>query len=331
MIAVTGASGQLGRLTMQMLLARVDASRVVALSRTPAFAAQPGVSTRLADFDRPEGLVSAFDGVQRLLLVSTNTFDATGRRAWQQANAVRAAVQAGVEHVVYTSIAGAGDPTHPAAAVADHRATETLLARSGLDYTVLGNSMYTQLILAGLDFAVGSGVLLDNTGDGATSYVSREDCAAVAAAVLAHGGHRGERLEVTGPRAVTQTEIASLITEFTGSTVRYVPISDECAIADLVAHGMTDAAARRFVTFGEATRAGYTSVVSDVVERITGRRATSVADVLAAHCATRGGGAARMMAFPAWNGRPYRGRAGRRGLTVRWRATGRRRHAERTA
>jgi NAD(P)H dehydrogenase (quinone) len=287
MIALTGASGQLGRLTLRMLRERVDAAQVVALSRTPEAITGLGVPTRLADFDDPDGLVTAFDGVERLLLVSTNVFG--DRRVQQEASAVRAAVEAGVGHVIYTSIAGAGDPAHPAAVAADHRATETALAESGLAYTVLGNSMYTQLIPMGLDVMLASGMLLDNSGYGATSYVTREDCAAVAAAVLAHGGYEGERLDVTGPRAITQAEVAALITEFSGVRVCYRPITDAQTVADLVAHGMAEPAARLFATIGKSTRDGYTCVVTDVVERITGHGATSVAEFLAATCAARFG------------------------------------------
>jgi NAD(P)H dehydrogenase (quinone) len=283
MIAVTGASGQLGRLTVRMLLERVDAARVVALSRTPEAIAELGVATRMADFDDPDSLVTAFDGAERLLLISTNVFDPAGRRVQHEADAVRAAVKAGVGHVLYTSIACAGDPAHPAAVAADHRATEAALAESGLAYTVLRNSMYTQLILLGLDVVLATGMLLDNSGDGATSYVTREDCAAVAARVLAHGGHEGQRLEVTGPRAVTLAEVAALITELSGVMVRYVPITDDETVADLVAYGMAEPAARMFATIGKSTRDGYTNVVTDVVQRITGREPTSVAQFLAAH------------------------------------------------
>jgi NAD(P)H dehydrogenase (quinone) len=193
-------------------------------------------------------------------------------------------VKAGVGHVLYTSFAGAGDPAHPAADAADHRASETALAESGLAYTVLRNSMYTQLILMGLDVALTSGMLVDNSGYGATSYVTREDCAAVAAAVLAQGGYEGQRLEVTGPRALTLVEIAALITEFSGVAVRYLPVTDEETVAALVAYGMAEPAARLFATIGKSTRDGYTNVVTDVVERITGHRAMSVADFLKANC-----------------------------------------------
>lgn len=310
MIALTGASGQLGRLTVRLLLERVDAADVLALSRTPAALGDLGVATRVADFDDPDSLVSAFDGVDRLLLVSTNAFGTTGRRVRQHTNAVRAAAAAGVGHVLYTSIPGADNPAHPAAEAADHRATETALADSGLPYTVLGNSMYTELILMGLDVALTTGMLVDNSGHGATSYVTRQDCAAVAATLLAHGGYQGERLEVTGPRAVTQAEIAAMITEFSGVAVRYLPVGDDETVADLVAHGMPGPAARLFATTGKSTRDGYTSTVTDVVERITGRPARSVADFLEANCVRLAGdGRCRTGPTPASPARPARTRA----------------------
>jgi len=282
MIAVTGASGRLGRLVVRLLLQHVDAASVLALSRSPGAGADLGVSSRLVNFDDPDTLPSAFDGVERLMIISTNVLDPAGRRVRQHANAVRAAARAGVGHLVYSSISCADDPAHPAAVAADHRATEAVLADCGVPYTVLGNCMYTELIVMGLDATLATGLMLDNCGGGASAYVSRVDCAAVAAAVLANGGHEGQRLNVTGPQALTQWEIAALLTEFSGVPVRYVPIRDEETVAGLVAHGMPEPTARQFATIGRSIREGYTSTVTDVVERTTGRRATSIADFLAA-------------------------------------------------
>jgi NAD(P)H dehydrogenase (quinone) len=280
MIAVTGASGQLGRLTVRLLLERVEAARVVALSRTPERVGWLPVATRAADFGDPDGLARAFDGVERLLLVSTNVFAPPDRCLLQHANAIRAAVRAGVGQVVYTSITRAGDPAHPAAIAMEHHLSETALALSGLTYTVLRNNMYTQSILMGVDVVLATGTLLDNSGNGAVSYVTREDCAAVAAAVLAEGRYAGRRLEVTGPEAYSQADIAALLTGLTGVPVHYLPITDDETVADLVAHGMPEPTARRFATIGRSVRDGYANTVTDVVERITGRPPTSVAEFL---------------------------------------------------
>jgi NAD(P)H dehydrogenase (quinone) len=281
MLAITGASGQLGRLTIEQLVRHVDAQKIRAVTRNPESVTDLGVSTRAADFEDPASLATALDGVDRLLLISSNAFGVDGRRVRQHANAIAAAAQAGVGHVIYTSIARASDPGHPAGVAAEHRVTETALATSGLPYTVLRNSMYTQWLLAGAETTLLTGLLVDNSGDGATSYVTREDCAAVAAAVLARGGYEGERLEITGPRAVTGAEIAALFTEYTGHSVRYHPISDEETVAELMTYGMTEPVARYFVTIGRSIREGYTSLVTNVVERITGRKPTTVAGFLA--------------------------------------------------
>ncbi|GIJ60717.1 NAD(P)H-binding protein [Virgisporangium aurantiacum] len=286
MIALTGASGRLGRLVLRLLLERVDAGTVVALSRTPEALAGLGVATREADFDRPHTLPRALDGVERLLLVSTDVLSPTDRRARQHENAVSAAAAAGVGHVLYTSIARA-EHDNPASVAADHRRTEATLVESGVPYTMLRNSPYTQLVLMGIETMLATGTLLDNNGDGATAYVTREDCAAVAAEVLARGGHQGAILEVTGPRAHTQFDIAALISEFSGVPVRYLPISDEATVADLVAAGMGEPEARNFATIGKAIRAGYTNLVTDTVERITGQPPTSVAEFLEARLAGR--------------------------------------------
>jgi NAD(P)H dehydrogenase (quinone) len=281
MIALTGASGRLGQLTVRRLLDHVDAARVVALSRTPEAVAELGVANRAADFDAPGALVRAFDGIDRLLIISTNVMDTTGRRIRQHTEAVRAAARAGVGHIIYTSISQADDPDNPAAVAADHRATELALAESGVPYTVLRNYVYTQLLLAGLDVTLRTGSIVDNNGHGACAYVTREDCAAVAATVLAHGGYQGQRLEVTGPVALTLGDVAALITEFTGIPVRYLPISDEQTVTDLVRHGMPASLARQFATIGAAIRHGYTGTVTDTVRQVTGRAAVSVAEFLA--------------------------------------------------
>ncbi|MQA83052.1 MAG: NAD(P)H-binding protein [Streptosporangiales bacterium] len=281
MIVVGGASGRLGRRTVSFLLERVDAARVVALSRTPEKIADLGVATRPADFNDPNGLVRAFDWAERLLLIST---DVPGPgRIQQHTNAVRAAAEAGVGHVLYTSMVRAGEPDNPAVIAVDHRETERALAESGLTHTLLRESLYCEMTLFTAPGAVASGVLASNRGDGATGYVAREDVAAVAAALLADGGHEGELLDVTGPAAATDSEIAAILTEVTGRPVRYQPLTDDEAIAGMVERGMPEPVARSSASFGKAAREGWLDVVSDVVERIGGREPTSVAGFLAAN------------------------------------------------
>jgi NAD(P)H dehydrogenase (quinone) len=285
MIVVSGASGQLGRRTVQRLLELVDAAEVVAVSRTPDRAADMGVVTRRADFDdEPDELVAAFDGARRLLLISTGEVRADGYRVRQHTNAIHAASRAGVEYVVYTSLTGADHTGHPVGApTADHAATERALAESGLAYTVLRNNMYTDLLLYAARAAVVSGVLASNRGAGATGYVTRDDCAATAAALLVRGGHPEHLLDVTGPAAVTDDQVAAVLSAATGRRVRHQTLTDEQVLADAIGLGRSPLIAQTVAGFGRAAREGRFEVVTDVVARVTGRRPTSVADFLTTH------------------------------------------------
>jgi NAD(P)H dehydrogenase (quinone) len=284
MIVVSGASGQLGRRTVEYLRDRVDAGRVVALSRTPERLADLGVVTRHADFDDPAGLPAAFDGAERLLLISTDAVGQPGVRVRQHTSAIEAAAKAGVGHVLYTSFVRTTEPGNPAFVAADHAGTEQALVDSGLPYTVLRENIYLDLQLFSLPGAVAAGVLATNDGDGATAYLTRDDIAAVAATVLAEGGYENQRLDLTGPAAVTQSEIASILSEVTGVPVRYQPLTDEQAVAGMVEHaGMPEPIAQAYATFGRAAREGWLNGVTDVVEQVSGRRPTSVAEFLAAN------------------------------------------------
>jgi NAD(P)H dehydrogenase (quinone) len=285
MIVVSGASGQLGRCTVQLLLELVDAAEVIAVSRTPDRAADLGVATRRADFDDdPDGLVAAFDGAERLLLISTDEIRADGHRVRQHTNAIRAASRAGVQYVVYTSLTGADSTDHPVGApMADHAGTERALAESGLAYTVLRNNMYTDLLLYAARAAVMSGVLASNRGAGATGYVTRDDCAATAAALLVQGGHTERLLDVTGPAAVTDDQVAAMLSEVTGRDVHHKALTDEQVLAGAIGHGRPPLVAQTVAGFGRAVREGRFDIVTDVVARITGRQPTSVADFLTTH------------------------------------------------
>jgi len=182
-LLVTGASGHLGQRVLELLL-EANTGRVIAASRTPeklAHFAARDVEVRKADFDDPSTLAEAFAGVDRLLLISTDVLDGTDRRQVQHRNAVHAAAQAGVKHVVYTSLTRP-EPGSPIAIAPDHYATEQALAASSLGWTLLRNNVYTDLFLYSLPRAVASGQLVAATGTGGAGYATREDCARAAAA-----------------------------------------------------------------------------------------------------------------------------------------------------
>jgi NAD(P)H dehydrogenase (quinone) len=284
MIVVSGASGQLGRRTIEYLRERTDASRVIALTRTPDKVADLGVATRPADFDDPNGLVSAFDGAERLLLISTDAIDGAGTRIRQQTGAVQAAAKARVGQVLYTSFVHATEPGNPAFVATDHAATERALAESGLAYTLLRENVYTDTLLATAPGAVASGMLTSNNGDGRVAYIARDDIAAVAATLLAEGGYEGQALDLTGPAALTQAEVAQVLSDVTGVPVRHQPLTDDEAVAGMVQYaGLPEFLAGTYATFGRAAREGWLAGVSGAVQQLAGRQPTSVAEFFARH------------------------------------------------
>jgi NAD(P)H dehydrogenase (quinone) len=281
-IVVSGASGQLGRLTVGHLLQRVDAARVVALSRTPEDIADLGVATRYADFDDPDSLPAAFEGAERLLMISMGSF--TGLVPGH-VNAIDAAVKAGVGQVIYTSFARAGEPGQPQALIENHRETERVLAESGLTFTALRFNQWPEMWnLVGIPaIAVATGVLPSNSGDGRVGHITRDDSAAVAAAVLAQGGCEGQLLEITGPAAVTDADVADALSQVSGRTVRCEQVTDAELASALSGRGLPEAYVRGWTGLGVYKRAGWFDVTTHAVERLTGRKPASIADYFAAH------------------------------------------------
>lgn len=281
-VALTGASGQLGRLTADRLLERVDPADVVLITRNPDALAEyagRGVTVRAADFDRPETLPAAFAGVEQLLLISG---DQVGSRLDGHRNAIAAAVDAGVRHLLYTSISEPVE-ANPAAVVPDHAATEQALRDSGVHaWTSLRNNLYTEMQVPTVEQAAQSGQLVTNYGDGAAAFVTREDCAAVAAAVLAaEVPSAGEHVvDVTGPEAVSADDLAALASTLRGEPVEVVRLDDESYVQGLVGAGLPEEVARLLASFGSSTRLGYLAAVSPAVEQLTGRPATRLADLL---------------------------------------------------
>jgi NAD(P)H dehydrogenase (quinone) len=282
-IVITGASGHLGRLTAEAVLERAAASDLVLVTRTPEalaeFAAR-GAVVRAGDFDDPASLPAAFSGGERMLLIST---DAVGSRVPQHQAAVDAAVAAGVRSIVYTSIANPSD-SNPAAVAAEHRATEELVRASGLGWTFLRNGIFAEVLVRAAAAALGAGRLLTNEGDGRVAYVSREDVALVAAAILTSDGHDGASYDITGPEALDADQLAGLYAEVGGEPVEAVRLDDAGWVAAMVKHaGMPEALAQAYATFGVAARRGYLAAVSTVVQELTGRPPRTVRDVLRAH------------------------------------------------
>ena len=281
-IVITGASGQLGRATAELVLGPVSASEVILTTRHPEEVAdleERGAEVREADFEKPEALVGTFEGGEKLLLIST---DAVGARIAQHHAAIEAAEKAGVRHVIYTSYLNpVGD--NPAVVTPDHRETEKALRESGLAWTALRNGLYAEYQVPAGAQAIVSGRLFHNNGDGKTAYVSREDCAAAAAAVLSTEGHEGEAYDITGPRPLGQEDVAALLSKLSGRPVEAVAVDDEAFVQGLAAAGMPEPAARGVASFGRAIREGFVGDASGAVESLTGHPPRSLREVFEAH------------------------------------------------
>ena len=280
-LIITGASGHLGRRTAELLLDQVEPSTVVLVSRRPeelADLAARGAETRRGDFNDPASLLEAFAGGERLLIIST---DAVGQRVSQHANAIDAAKRAGVHAVAYTSFTNPS-PENPSAVSADHRETEALLTASGLEWTLLRNALYSEFRIPEAQAALASGTLHHNQGTGRSAYVSREDCAAVAAAWLAGGSeHAGRVYDVTGPELLGADDLAKIYSAAGGSPVTAANVDDEAFVAGMQGAGLPPEVAGLLASFGAAIRGGHLDQAPNTVEELTGRPPRRVSEVLA--------------------------------------------------
>ncbi|SCG44324.1 SDR family oxidoreductase [Micromonospora inositola] len=277
-IVVTGATGQLGRLIIESLLARgVPADQIVAVGRDTdrlADLAGRGVVTQLADYDDAESLQAAFAGAEKLMFVSGSE---VGRRVVQHGNVVTAAKEAGVKQVVYTSIAKAD--TSSLVLAAEHKATEQLIKDSGLPYVFLRNSWYLENYTAQLPTYLQHGVA-GAADDGRVSAATRADYAEAAAAVLTIEGHTNQVYELGGA-PFTLTDLAAEISRQTGTAVSYLDLPVDKYTELLVAAGVPEGYAA-VLADGDRGLAQGDLAVGDDLARLLGRTPTTLAEAIRA-------------------------------------------------
>ncbi|GAA0464612.1 NAD(P)-dependent oxidoreductase [Actinoplanes capillaceus] len=277
-IAVTGATGHLGRLVVGALIARgADPGDIVATVRDTAKAAglaALGVQVREADYDRPETLAGAFAGVGRLLLISGN---AIGQRVPQHTAVVEAAKAAGVGFLAYTSILRAD--TSPLGLAPEHLATERVVAASGIPFALLRNGWYVENYAASFGPAVEHGALLGSAGEGRIAAATRADFAEAAAVVLLRG-EAGVH-ELAGDQPFTMAELAAEVARQTGAPVAYRDLPPDGYRAALVTAGLPGQFADLLADTDVKIRDGHLDDTTGTLSRLIGRPTTPLAEAVA--------------------------------------------------
>ncbi len=215
-IAVTGATGQLGNVVVEELKKRVPNENIVALVRTPEKASALGVEVRTFDYTKPQVMLEALAGIDRLILISSNEI---GQRASQHFNAIEAAGKAGVKWIVYTSLLHADSTTLNLAG--EHMTTEEALKASGMDYTILRNGWYTENYTGSIGGTLAGGAFIGSAGKGKISSAARADYAEAAAVAITDETHKGKVYELAGDNYYTLTDLAAEISNQTGKNIPY--------------------------------------------------------------------------------------------------------------
>ncbi len=281
MITVTGASGHLGRLVVEDLLARgVPAGEIAAVVRSPEKAsalAARGVRVRRGDYTDPQSLTAALAGTDRLLLVSSSE---VGQRVAQHRNVIEAATAARVGLIAYTSILRAD--TSGMALAAEHKATEELIRESGLPFVFLRNGWYIENYTENLAPARQFGVIYGSAGTGRIAAATRTDYAAAAAAVLTGSGHERAVYELGGDHPFTMADLAAAVTAATGTQVAYTDVPAEEYVTILVGAGVPEPFAQILADSDVGVARGDLDTDSSDLPKLIGRPTTPLADAVAA-------------------------------------------------
>lgn len=294
-LIITGASGGFGRgATLGLLQQQVSPADLILVTRRPdslTEMAALGCDVRQGDFDDYDSLLKAFEGGDRMLMISTSR---VGQRMPQHSNAVNAAKHCGVQHVVYTSFVGAV-PDNPSLAVRDHRGTEALLRDTRMAWTALRNSQYADYIFAAAPNAIRLGKWYSSTGDGTLAHVCREDCIAAAVAVMGGSGHENRVYDITGPELLSVRQVADIIREVTGRHFDFVETTDEGMYAYFDSLGVPRApiddkvasdipwCSDDMVSFERTIREGRFRILSGEVKALTGHAPKSLRQLAREH------------------------------------------------
>lgn len=280
MIAITGATGQLGQLVIEQLLNTVPANQIVAIVRNPAKAealSQQGITVRQGDYADESTMTSALKGVDKLLLISSSE---VGQRATQHQNVINAAKAAGVKFIAYTSLLHADKS--PLGLHVEHVATEKALAESGIPYALLRNGWYTENYLASAPPALEHGVFIGAAGEGKIASATRADYAAAAAKVISGDGHAGNVYELAGDHAWTLSELAAELSKQSGKNVAYQNMSEADFAAALKGVGLPAGLAEMLADSEVGASKGGLFDDSHTLSKLIGRPTTPLSESIKA-------------------------------------------------
>ncbi|MEG1211782.1 MAG: SDR family oxidoreductase [Leclercia sp.] len=280
MIAITGATGQLGQRVIEQLLKTIPASQLVAIVRNPAKAealSTQGVTVRQADYTDQATFTTALAGVDKLLLISSSE---VGQRATQHQNVINAAQAAGVKFIAYTSLLHADTST--LGLHVEHVETENALAASGIPFALLRNGWYTENYLASAPAALEHGVFIGAAGEGKIASATRADYAAAAARVVSEEGHAGKVYELAGDHAWTLGELAAELSRQSGKNVVYQNLSEADFAAALKGFGLPAGLAEMLADSDVGASKGGLFDDSRTLSALLGRPTTTLAESVSA-------------------------------------------------
>lgn len=272
-IAITGATGQLGRLVIDKLKGKLPADQIVALARSPEKAADLGVAARIFDYDGPETLSAALAGVDTLLLISSSE---VGKREAQHTAVVEAAKQAGIGRIVYTSLLRADTSTLSLAS--EHLFTEKLILASGIPYTFLRNGWYVENYAASVQGALAHGALIGAAGQGRIAAAARADYADAAVAVLTGADHAGKIYELAGDTAFTLADLAAELSRQTGRDIPFQNLAPADYAAALTGAGVPAPFAEMLAGWDVEIAKGALFDDGHTLSQLIGRPTASLAD-----------------------------------------------------
>jgi NAD(P)H dehydrogenase (quinone) len=283
MILVTGATGQLGQIVIEKLSEKIPTKQIAALVRDASKADHliaKGVNVRVGDYQNGESLLAAFQGIDKLLLISSNDFN---DRLGQHKNAIDAAVKAGVKHVFYTGVTMNNINSSPLKPLLEeHYLTEDYLKASGLSYTFLQNSLYAEVIPMFLgENVIETGVFFP-AGEGKVAFALREDLGEATANILVSEGHENQTYNLTGSEVISFAEVAAILSELSEKAVSYINPESEVFEGTLKQFGLPEPIIQMSVMFAAGIKNNDFNKTYDSLERFLGRKPTNIRTYLKA-------------------------------------------------